>query len=433
MKSLMSVLDFIHNFQLKDAPSNAVEKCKLSLLDLIGVASAGRDTKLSAIICDHACEEFAGRIPMLFCQQKASAQGVALAAGMTIDSVDAHDGFNPAKGHIGCPLFPAVLAISLEQDISGMEFLSTLLMGYEFGARVAMEQHETVPDYHTSGSWGAVTAAAACARLMKLSTEETRHALGIAEYHGPRSQMMRCIDHPTMLKDGAGWGAMTGVSAAKLAEKGFTGAPALTVEDAGVYWSDLGQRWYMNEQYYKPYPVCRWAQAPIEGARELMRTNAFTIDEIVKIEVETFHEAVRLAVNCPKTTEQAQYSTSFPVAVALARGDVKAQDIKDDALNDKNIIRLSKCLVMREHAEANASFPLKRMAKVKITVRNGTVYTGNWIEPKWDKDNPPSEAELTEKYHTLADPFLGKSRAESIKFAIKEIEFSHSSHLTRYL
>ena len=120
MESLMSVLDFIHNFQLNDAPSNAVEKCKLSLLYLIGVVSAGRDTKLSAIICNHASEEFAGRIPMLFCQEKASAQGVALAAGMTIDSVDAHDGFNPAKGHIGCPLFPAVLAISLEQDISGM-------------------------------------------------------------------------------------------------------------------------------------------------------------------------------------------------------------------------------------------------------------------------------------------------------------------------
>ena len=85
-------------------------------------------------------------------------------------------------------------------------------MGYEFGARVAMAQHGTVPDYHTSGSWGAVTAA--CARLMKLTAEETRHALGIAEYHAPRSQMMRCIDHSTMLKHGSGWGAMTGVAGA---------------------------------------------------------------------------------------------------------------------------------------------------------------------------------------------------------------------------
>ena len=250
----MIALDFIHNFQLNDAPSSAIEKCKLSLLDLIGVASVGRRTKLSAIICNHVTEGFAGQLPMLFCPHKASAQGVALAAGMTINSIDAHDGFNPAKGQIGCLLFPAVLAIALEQEASGKEFPATLLMGYEFGARVAMAQHGTVPDYHTSGSWGAVTAAA-CARLMKLTAEETRHALGIAEYHAPRSQMMRCIDHSTMLKDGSGWGVMTGFSAAKLAEKGFTSVPALTVEDADIYWSDLGQRWYMNEQSYKPYPV----------------------------------------------------------------------------------------------------------------------------------------------------------------------------------
>ena len=43
--------------------------------------------------------------------------------------------------------------------------------------------------------------------------------------------------------------------------------------------------------------------------------------------VETFHEAVILAVNCPTITEQAQYSTFFPVAVALARGDITLEDI----------------------------------------------------------------------------------------------------------
>ena len=59
-----------------------------------------------------------------------------------------------------------------------------------------------------------------------MNVTQLRHALGIAEFHAPRSQMMRCIDYPTMLKDGSGWGAMAGVSAAYLAADGFTGAPA---------------------------------------------------------------------------------------------------------------------------------------------------------------------------------------------------------------
>ena len=236
----MPALDFIHDFRLSDAPDYAVERCFLSLLDLLGIAAAATQTRLSAIIRDHSAEEFGGPLPMMFDNRRSSAQGVALAAGMTIDSLDGHDGFNPAKGHIGCPLFPAIFAMALENDLTGTEFLEALLMGYEFGARASVAQHATVPDYHTSGSWGAVTAASACARLMRLSPEETRHALGIAEFHGPRSQMMRCIDHPTMLKDGSGWGAMTGVAAAKLARKGFTGAPAITIEEADSYWADLG-------------------------------------------------------------------------------------------------------------------------------------------------------------------------------------------------
>ena len=231
----MTPLKFIHAFDMHAAPPDLRARIKLNLLDLIGIAAAGRQTRLAQIINDHATENFGGTLPMLFDGRHASAQGAALAAGMTIDSLDGHDGFNPAKGHIGCPMMPAALMLSHEANISGHDFLNSLIMGYKFGARAAMAQHGTVPDYHTSGSWGATAATAAGARLAKLTPDQTRHALGIAEYHGPRSQMMRCIDHPTMLKDGAGWGAMTGVAAVKLALSGFTGAPALTIEQAPEY------------------------------------------------------------------------------------------------------------------------------------------------------------------------------------------------------
>ena len=71
----------------------------------------------------------------------------------------------------------------------------------------------------------------------------------------------------------------------------------------------------------------------------------------------------------PTTTEEAQYSTSFPVAVALARGDVTPQDISDEALNNPAIVKLSKCLVMRESEKANEQFPENRLAKVTIILK----------------------------------------------------------------
>ena len=128
-------------------------------------------------------------------------------------------------------------------------------------------------DYHTSGAWNALAVAAIGARLLKLGPDKLREALGIAEYHGPRSQMMRVIDSPTMLHDGSAWGALAGVTAVYLADQGFTGAPAVTVEAEEVdpIWRDLGEQWVVHRHYIKPYPVCRWTHALIDSALKLRR------------------------------------------------------------------------------------------------------------------------------------------------------------------
>ena len=268
MPNTVDVIDFLKQTDWDDLPSSVRDQIKLSLIDLIGVAASGARTKLSDIACDYASMDMGGNIPMIFDGRGASVAGVAMAGGMTIDALDGHDGFNPAKGHAGCGLLPALYAVAQDLKlISGRQFLLALTMGYELACRAALAQHSTVADYHTSGAWVAVAVAGVASKMMGLSDTHSMHAMGIAEYHGPRSQMMRCIDHPTMLKDGSGWGAMCGVSGARMAKAGFTGAPALTLQTE--HWKDLGQDWLVEQQYFKPYPVCRWAQAPIEAVLDL--------------------------------------------------------------------------------------------------------------------------------------------------------------------
>ncbi len=429
----MTPFELIHDLAWADLPGPVRQQAELCVLDLVGIAAGGHGSRLSDIIRAHAAESFGGCQPLLFDARTASPAGVALAAGMTIDALDGHDGYNLAKGHVGCPLFPAALALAQRQDVSGAEFMTTMVMGYEFGSRAAVAQHATVPDYHTSGSWGAVTAAAAGSRLLRLTPEQTRHALGIAEYHGPRSQMMRCIDHPTMLKDGSGWGSMAGVSATLLAARGFTGAPAITVEQAPDHWTGLGSRWLIREQYFKPYPVCRWAQAPVEGVLALAREHDLRADQVDHIEVTTFHEAIRLATRNPASTEEAQYSTSFPCAVALVRGALTPADIDGDALRDPEILRLSNSLVMGESDRANATFPEQREARVSLVLKNGTRLDGPYMTPRWDHHAPPTETELRAKYHALADPVLGPDRAGAIESALHDLPDGPLTPLTDLL
>ncbi|MDQ3456304.1 MAG: MmgE/PrpD family protein [Actinomycetota bacterium] len=91
------------------------------------------------------------------------------------------------------------------------------------------------------------------------------------------------------------------------------------------------------EQYFKPYPVCRWAHPAIDAALELRRTGPV---EVVAVEVVTFHEAAQRTWRRPVTTEQAQYSLPFPVAVALLRGGLTAADNTRDAVTDEAVLRL---------------------------------------------------------------------------------------------
>lgn len=418
-------IGFIREARFSDLPAEVVDGALVCIADLIGVAAAGGNTRLSQIIRDHCADNFAGRATtsrLLFDGRRASPVGAALANGMTIDAFDAHDGHVLTKGHAGAAVLPAALAFAdaAGGTIPGREFLTDIVVGYEVAIRAGIATHRTACDYHTSGSWNALGAAAIGARRLALDPGQTRHALGTAEYHGPRSQMMRCIDFPTMVKDGSGWGAMTGVSAAQLAAGGFTGAPALVVESDAVadLWADLGSRWCLLEMYFKPYPICRWAQPAVEAALGLVRAHGIRPSDIAAIEVASFHQAVRLAARTPCSTEEAQYSLPFPVAAAVVRGRLAADEIGDAAFGDPEIARLSATMVLRERADFNARFPAERYAQVDFVLRDGRRIASTDTTTRGDPDTPLPATDLREKFRSLTDPVVGERHSTSIEAAI---------------
>ena len=266
-----AIADFVLNPDLT-VPEEALKFTATLLIDTLGVAAGAVALDVATIARDfavdfHAAGGAGNAAPMLFDGRSVSLPGAAWAAATQIDNLDGHDGYNPTKGHIGVAVVPALFAFAARHpDLSGRDALTALAMSYEVAARAGIALHATVNDYHTSGAWNALGAAALGCRLEGTDTETLRQAMGIAEYHGPRSQMMREIDNPTMLHDGSGMGALIGCSATLLAQRGFQGAPAMTVEapEVAQYWRDLDQTWTVGLNYIKPYPVCRWAHAALD-------------------------------------------------------------------------------------------------------------------------------------------------------------------------
>lgn len=408
----MTPLAFIHDLRFSDLPADVAHQARRCLLDLVGVAAAGRQTELSRIVHGFALRQMGaseGGARLIFDGRRASAAGAAFAGASTIDSFDAHDGHPLTKGHAGVALLPALMAVAdaegliADGRLDDAEVLTALVVGYEIAIRAGIALHASVSDYHTSGAWNALACAAVSARLLKLDHETTRHALGTAEYHGPRSQMMRCIDYPTMLKDGSGWGAFVGVSATYLARDGFTGAPAITLEapEQSEIWSDLGSRWRIMEQYFKPYPVCRWAQPAVEAAATVVARHGITPQSIARVEVETFLAGVKLGTAVPATTEAAQYALGFPLAAFLVHGRLGADEIGPAGLADPAIAAMIGKIALSERKDLSDAFPARRLAVIRIILVSGDVYTSEVTSARGDAVEPLSDAELITKFHIL--------------------------------
>ncbi|WP_420014088.1 MmgE/PrpD family protein [Tateyamaria sp.] len=400
-------------------PEPALEMASTLLIDTLGVAAGATTMAPARIARNHAARfmlagDASDRAHMLFDGRAASIPGAAFAAATQIDNLDAHDGYNPTKGHIGCAVVPALCAFGEHlPELSGRDALAALAMSYEVSARAAIALHNTVEDYHTSGAWNALGVAAIGARMRGHDAGTLREALGIAEYHGPRSQMMREIANPTMLHDGSGMGALVGAMAVLLAEDGFEGAPAITVEapEVAACWQDLDQVWTITENYIKPYPICRWAHAALDALGLVMQRHDLADTDIARVEVQTFAQAAALYRGVPDTTSQAQYSLAFALAVRLVHGAVGPDHITGAGLKDARVIAALDRITLADVARHSERFPDGRWSDVTVHTTDGRRLHSGDVHARRGPEAPMDMTEVEAKFHLMAAPLDDARRA----------------------
>ncbi|MFL4472140.1 MmgE/PrpD family protein [Tateyamaria armeniaca] len=391
-------------------PEEAMKMAATLLIDTLGVAAGAVDLAPARIARDHAVRFMAAGTPrdaatLLFDGRRASVPGVSFALATQIDNLDAHDGYNPTKGHIGCAVVPGLCAFAEHMpDLGARDALVAMVMSYELSARAAIALHASVSDYHTSGAWNALGVAALGCRLRGMKAGQLRHALGIAEYHGPRSQMMREIANPTMLHDGSGMGALVGSMSALMAEDGFEGAPAITLEapEAAPHWADLGENWTITQNYIKPYPICRWAHAALDALGVLMDDNALVADDIARIDVTTFAQAASLYAGMPDTTSKAQYSLGFALAVRAVHGRIGPEHVSGAGLCDADVADVLPRITVTEDARHSSRFPLGRWSDVTLTLRDGRVLASGDAHARGGPEAPMTLAEVEAKFHAMS-------------------------------
>ena len=174
----------------------------------------------------------------------------------------------------------------------------------------------------------------------------------------------------------------------------------------------------MQAQYIKPYPICRWAHAPIDGVREVMQDNAISHGDIEAIHINTFHESACLFQGAPDTTSMAQYSLSFAVAAQAVHGQIGLGQVSGAGLNDQDVLRMIDRITVAESDIHNASFPAARDADVVVTLKSGQRFESGLVHARGGTERPMSENEIIAKFHEFADPVLGQQRADALCEAV---------------
>jgi len=426
---------FVAETRWEELPPAVQHKARMCLADNLGATIAGTLTRVSRISADYACVAWGGDQATVLRYEpgrglyglRASMAGAAFANGNAANGLDLDDSARYAYGHAGAQIFATALAVAEALDRTGAELLTAMVVGYEIAHRIGRCWHASHEVYQACGSWGSVACAAAAANLMRLTPEHAGHALGIADYHAGNLPMMRDVDAPGMVKHGIGWGAMTGVAAAGLAARGYTGIPTLLALPEYREWvSDIGQSYLMIEGVaWKParYACCGWAHAGVEGARRLVQEHAIPLDDIARITVAGSKSTVRLGVRLPSTTEEAQFNQAWPLAAMLVDGEIGPAQMLESRLSDPCIRELAAKVEVIEDEEMERlcrlferGDPAGRFAStVTITLHDGRTFCSGVVDgglrfpqPEWD------EARMEEKFRWMAGFVLAKGRIDSL-------------------
>ena len=358
---------------------------------------------------------------------KSSAAGAAFANGCAANGLDTDDGARYAYGHAGAQIFPTALALSEAGGFSGSELLTSMLIGYEVAHRIGRCWHDDHRIYQACGSWGSVSCAAVAARLMKLDIDAAKNSLGIADYHAPNLPMMRDIAHPSMVKHGIGWATLTGISAAQLASRGFTGIPSLLSKEKYSTWvEDIGNNYLMVDGVgWKSmgFACCGWAHAAALGSKKLADKYEIEPEKIDKVLVETFSESAALRTCLPKTTEEAQFNIAWPVAAILVHGEIGPDQTLEGGIGDEKVRSLTRRVEVRESEELNKLARLFRQgdpkgrfaSSVTLVLKDGKRLESGLVEG--ELSYPPAgwdEKRMEEKFRWLVEPVLGRRLTDRI-------------------
>ena len=459
MDAVENLLDMGLGTRFEDLPPEVVERTRLAVLDTLGAAIAGISGEgvapLAAMYKDWGGKAEATALPLGTMLPMPAAAMLNGLAGRAWDLDDVHE---QNTCHINVNVVPAVLALAEGRGpVGGKDFLTAVAVGAEMVCRTSAASRISFSETGSSMSYqcGFYGAALASARLLGLSKDAARHALGIAHARIAGNQQGYVAGAMTV-RLMQGIAVEGGLLSALMAERGVTGSTEILEGKFGYFpvyhrgkydrnalVEGLGKTWLLMEVSLKPpYPCCKYTHGPIEATVAAMKELGIGPDEIAKITVKVtnreVHDLVCLSRERkwnPQSLTDAQFSLPFTVAYAAANGGVGVETFQPAGLANAGaralLPKVEAQLDMSAQGEGRGTFPMPGI--IRIETRSGRSVDKTVTYVKGHPKNPMTYEDVAAKFRICAA--LGRpgwTGAEEVIEAIRSIEsLQHTGTLAR--
>ena len=429
MEITRTLARYLVSARYEELPVAARHEAARALLNWLGCAigSSRHETVERALA---AVQPFSGppQAAVLGRTERLDIMHAALVNGISSHVLDFDDTHARAI-HPSAPVLPALMAYAEWRPITGKELIHAFVLGVEAEERVGLSvfpEHYAI-GWHITGTAGVFGAAAAAGRLLGLDKRQMCWALGIAATQAAGLREMfgsMCKSlHP-------GRAAQNGLLAALLAAKNFTSSEQAieaprgfahvtsTRFDPDVITRDLGERYEILSNMYKPYACGLVVHAAIDGCIELTREHGLVPEDIERVELTVSPLVLELTgKRSPRSGLEGKFSVYHAAAVGIIHGAAGEAQFSDAVVRDPRVIALRERVVATEDRAIG-----RTEARVAMRLRDGRRLERHVAHALGTLERPMSDADLEAKFRGLVEGILPERRIGELIAACWSVE-----------
>jgi len=427
------IAEFAVNLKYEDLPDDVIIEVKRYLYDSLGCAYGGYRTRDVNILRD-LYRDLAGKqeATVIGFGEKIPAVNATLVNSLMIRALDFNDIYWKQDPSHPSDIIPAALSIGEMVDADMKSAIVAIVLAYEFeqrlcefavpGVRERKWHHATLTQFVSPITAG---------KVLGLTVDQMVNAIGISGCH---NHTIGCptAGKLTMMKNTVDpMAVQSGVLAALMAQKGYTGTQAIIEGKEGLMdvfgpaWDqeklvgNIGERFKILDCSMKAFPTEALTHTHLTTTLKVINENNIKHDDIEQVTITTIARACDILFDPhkyrPESRETADHSLPYCVAAAIVDRKITTQTFSDEKLKDPRIWEVIDKIKGEASIEFEKMFPAKQPSRVRVKTKDGREFSEYLEYPKGDPREPMSMVDLENKFNGLTTGLLPAEKQKMVK------------------